>query len=188
MHMWIDIDIYTLSKIHRRRTQIDRNMGCASVQLDDLPDEILIIIFQKLSSSTLFCSLKTVNKRFNRLVHDSIFTNRLTLVRFIREHLFQEPLLRRLLVFPLLDRVLDRFCLQILPEIHEKVQWLCLESSSMERVLRATDYPNLSALSLWDIDTDDAKNLFSGKIYSISIFPYGIIHRKKMWSTDLDEI
>ena len=62
------------------------------------------------------------------MVHDSIFTNRLTLVRFIREHLFQEPLLQRLLIFPLLDRVLDRFCLEILPEIHEKVQWFRLEA------------------------------------------------------------
>ena len=138
-------------------------MECTSVQLNDLPDEILLIIFEKLPSSTLFCSLASVNQRFNRLVYDSIFTNRLTLIRFIREHLFKEPLLRRLLVFPLIDQVLDQFCLQILPEIHEKVQWLCLEPLSIERVLRATDYPNLSALSLWNIETDDVTNLFSGK-------------------------
>ena len=52
----------------------------------------------------------------------------------------------------------------------------------MERVLRGTDYPNLSALSLWNIERDDAINLFSSKICSISIFPYGIIHRKKIFS------
>ena len=67
------------------------------------------------------------------MVHDSIFTNRLTLVRFIPEHLFQEASLRRLLIFPLLDRVLGRLCLEILPKIHEKVQYL-------------------SALSLWNIE------------------------------------
>ncbi|CAF4381930.1 unnamed protein product, partial [Rotaria sp. Silwood2] len=39
--------------------------------------------------------------------------------------------------------MLDRFCLQILPEIHYKIKWLDLESSSMERILLATNYPNL---------------------------------------------
>ena len=147
-------------------------MECASVQLDDLPDEILIIIFRKLSSSILFCSLIDVNQRFNRLVHDSIFTNRLNLVTFTRQHMFKELSLGKILVSSLADRVLDRFCLHILPEIHEKVQWLCLEPFSMKRVLRGRDYPNLSALTLWNIEADDATNLFSGMIYSKKIFSF----------------
>ncbi|CAF5041222.1 unnamed protein product, partial [Rotaria sp. Silwood1] len=37
--------------------------------------------------------------------------------------------------------ILDRFCLQILPEIHHNIKWLDLESSSMKHVLRTAHYP-----------------------------------------------
>ncbi|CAF1324186.1 unnamed protein product [Rotaria sordida] len=52
---------------------------------------------------------------------------------------------------PLPDAILDRFCLQILPEIHHKIKWLNLESSSMERILHATNYPNLYGLGLYEL-------------------------------------
>ena len=137
-------------------------MEYAPVQFDDLPDEILLIIFQKLSNTTLLYSLIGVNKRLNHLVHDSIFTNRLTLVRFIPSH---RASLTRDLVFPLNDPILDRFCSSILPEIHQKIQWLCLEPLSMERILHATDYPNLHGLALFNIEPSKSIDLFSGKMF-----------------------
>ncbi|CAF3245281.1 unnamed protein product, partial [Rotaria sp. Silwood2] len=56
--------------------------------------------------------------------------------------------------------MLDRFCLQILPAIHHHIKWLNLESSSMKSILRATNYPNLYGLGLFDIDTETARYLF----------------------------
>lgn len=55
-------------------------MECVPIQLDDLPDEILLIIFKNLSNATLLYSLTGVSKRINQIVHDSVFTNRLNLV------------------------------------------------------------------------------------------------------------
>lgn len=146
-------------------TQIQTNMECTPVQLGDLPDEILLIIFQKLSYTPLLYSLIGVNKRLNQLVHDSIFTNRLTLVRSILHHSTISPLFSRDFVYPFIDPVLDRFCLSILPEIHQQIQWLCLEPLSMGRILRAIEYPNLHELALFNIEPSKALDLFSGKVF-----------------------
>ncbi|CAF4574058.1 unnamed protein product [Rotaria sp. Silwood2] len=60
------------------------------------------------------------------------------------------------------DPILDRFCLQILPEIHHKIKWLNLESSSIERIL-VTNYPNLYGLGLYDVEIETALSLFMDK-------------------------
>ncbi|CAF3738425.1 unnamed protein product [Rotaria sordida] len=63
--------------------------------------------------------------------------------------------------YPLPDPVLDRFCLQILPKIHCNIKWLNLESSSMTRILLATNYPILYGLGLYNIDVETALSLFT---------------------------
>ena len=115
--------------------------------------------------------LRDINTRLNQLVYDPIFTNRLTLVQFVRNPMIESPVSSagRFLVYPLTDPILERFCFQILPEISEKIQCLCLESISMERVLRATNYSNLSELSLLNIEAEKTIEFISGKIQFISI-------------------
>ncbi|CAF3632741.1 unnamed protein product [Rotaria sp. Silwood1] len=120
-----------------------------SIKLNDLSDEILIIILKNLYNFETLYSLIGVNKRFNRIAHDSIFTTHLTLMTFLNESIYCLP-----------DLILDRFCLQILPEIHYKIKWLDLESTSMERILRITNYPNLYGLGLYGIDVEKAISLF----------------------------
>jgi hypothetical protein len=71
---------------------------------------------------------------------------------------------------PLPDSILDRFCSEILPEIHHKIKWLNLESLSMKHILFATNYPNLYGLGLYDIEIETVLPLFFGKIFS-SISP-----------------
>jgi hypothetical protein len=123
-------------------------------ELNDLPDEILLIIFKKLNNASLLYSLIGVNKRLNTIVRDQIFTSHLTL------RYSSDDSTRRLH-----ESMIDRFCSQILPEIHHQIEWLDLESSSMERILRAADYPNLCGLGLFDIDIETAVSLFIGKIF-----------------------
>ncbi|CAF1080942.1 unnamed protein product [Rotaria sordida] len=94
-----------------------------------------------------------VNQRLSKIVCDSMFTNRLTLLRYLWNGF----------IFPLSRIVLDRFCLQILPEIHHKIQWLNLESLSMERILFAADYPNLRGLGLYNINQKTAVHFFMGE-------------------------
>ncbi|CAF0889332.1 unnamed protein product [Rotaria sordida] len=134
-------------------------MEYSSVQLDDLPDEILMIIFKKLNNLEILYSLIVVNKQLNKIVYDSIFTCDLTLLRNVSNNS----------VYPLPDCVLDRFCLQILPEIHHQIKWLHLESSSLKRILLSTNYPNLFAVGVFDIEKKNALRLFTGKIFLLEI-------------------
>ncbi|CAF5216542.1 unnamed protein product, partial [Rotaria magnacalcarata] len=55
------------------------------IQLNDLPDEILMIILKKLDNDEVFYSLIGVNKRLNTLVHDTIFTSHLTLMKYFSD-------------------------------------------------------------------------------------------------------
>ncbi|CAF4750005.1 unnamed protein product, partial [Rotaria sp. Silwood2] len=117
-----------------------------STELNDLPDEILMIILKKLFNTEVLYSLIDVNKRLNTIVRDPIFTSHLTLMRCFSDNSN----------YPLPDPILDRFCLQILPSIHHKIKWVNLESSSMKRILHATNYPNLYGLGLFDIEIETA--------------------------------
>ncbi len=139
-------------------------MESLSVQLDDLPDEILMIIFKKLYNITVLYSLIGINTRLNKIVYDSIFTNRLTLVNFVPSRLIMERSSATYYTYPLPDPIFDRFCSHILPKIHQNVKWLDLEWFSMERILLSSNYPNLSGIALYNIPIERAAQLFSGKI------------------------
>ncbi|CAF1211488.1 unnamed protein product [Rotaria sordida] len=130
------------------------------VTLNDLPDEILLIIFTKLKNVSLLYSLVGVNKRLNTIVRDPIFTSHLTFMRCLLDDS----------IYPLPDSTLDRFCSQILPVIHCQIKWLDLESSSMKRILRAVNYPNIYGLGLFDIDLETAQFLFVDEYSLIHIY------------------
>lgn len=125
------------------------------IQLNDLPDEILIIILKKLANMEVLYSLLNVNRRLDNIAHDSVLTNYLTLLLSTSDGF----------VYSLHDSILDRFCLHILPKIHEKIKWLYLESLSMERILRATNYPNLYGISIYNIQAEAVIDLITGKIF-----------------------
>ncbi|CAF3862119.1 unnamed protein product [Rotaria magnacalcarata] len=99
-----------------------------------------------------------------------MFTNRLTLLHCVPIRLIKLTSLSINYFFPLPDLILNRFCLHILPEIHQKVKWLDLEQLSMERILCTTYYPNLSGIGLYNIDIERAINIFSGKIFDFNPF------------------
>ncbi|CAF1289888.1 unnamed protein product [Rotaria sp. Silwood1] len=124
-----------------------------SFNLNGLPDEILIIILKKLHNVEVLYSLIGVNKRLNTIAQDSIFTSHLTLTNYLNDF-----------TYSFTDPMLDQFCLEILPSIHHKIKWLYLESTSMERILLATNYPDLYGLSLYDIDVEKAITLFNDDI------------------------
>ncbi|CAF3844896.1 unnamed protein product [Rotaria sp. Silwood1] len=127
------------------------NMENSFIQLTDLPDEILMNILKQISHVDVLYSLIGVNKRLNNIAHDRIFTSYLNLMISCSHGN----------IYPLPNPILDRFCFQILPEIHDNIQWLNLESSSMERILLSTNYPNLYRLDLYDLDIEKAKDFFT---------------------------
>ncbi|CAF3471436.1 unnamed protein product [Rotaria socialis] len=128
-------------------------MEYSCIGLHDLPDEILMIIFKKLDNFDVLFTLHGVNERLNRLIKDSIFTSRLTFVEWMSNNFID-------LISS--DMIVNRFRLQILPEIRHKIEWLDLESSSMKYVLRAAHYPNLYGLGLYNINEESVRCLFTG--------------------------
>ncbi|CAM4840382.1 unnamed protein product [Rotaria magnacalcarata] len=145
------------------------NREHSTIQLDNLPDEILIMILKKMSQTDVLYSLIDVNQRLNSIAHDPIFTNHLTLREFISNDSIN----------PSTDSMFDRFCSHILPKINDKIKWLDLDSSCMERILRATNYPSLYGLTLYNMNveismhyaTDETilSNLFQNQILSLTI-------------------
>src|ERR1700722_19426392 len=109
----------------RKNKHMNTKMEHSIVQLIDLPDELLVMIFQRLNNVELLYSLMGINTRLDRIISDPVFTTYLTLFRYFSNHH----------ICPLVDTVLGRFCSQILPKIHYKINVLHLESSSMGRIL-----------------------------------------------------
>ncbi|CAF4909294.1 unnamed protein product [Rotaria sp. Silwood1] len=136
-------------------------MEYLDIGFNDLPDEILMIIFQKLDNLDVFYSLQGVNQRINKIIQDRVFTNRLIFVKWLSDSFID---------LICCDMILDRFCLQILPEIHHNIKWLDLESSSMKHVLRTAHYPNLRSLGLYNIHEESLQCLFTDEALSSGMF------------------
>lgn len=129
-------------------------MECSNIQLDDLPDEILLIIFKKMHNLEVLYSLLDVNQRLNKIVHDPVFTSHLT----IRKHFSNDSM------NPLPITILNQL-FQILPKIDDKIKWLDLTALFIEPILCFSKFPNLYGLGLYDLDLERAKHLFTGKIF-----------------------
>ncbi len=146
------------------------NMECSGIQLNDLPDEILITIFKKLANIEVLYSLVGVNKRLNKIAHDFVFTNYLTLFMSTSNGF----------IYSLDDSMIDRFCLYVLPEIHQKIQCLDLEARSMKRILLAANYPILYGLGLFNISVKTLMCLFNGKILYLHSYNGRSVKNKQM--------
>ncbi|CAF1330049.1 unnamed protein product [Rotaria sordida] len=130
------------------------------IQLNYLPDEILMIIFKKLNNFDVLYSLMGINKRLDSILQDSIFTRYLTLTK--------PPIASKQFT----DAIIDRICVEILPKIHDKIEWLNIESSFINRILLSTNYPNLHTLVLHDLSLERARDLFTDGSYFICVFEY----------------
>jgi len=135
------------------------NMKYSLVELNELPDEILVKILKNLNNVQVLYSFMRSNQRFDRLVRDDIFTNRLSLLRSSSSNR----------IYSLDESMVNRFCDEILPEIHHQIQWLNIESSSMKRILSFI-YPNLNGLGLYNLDNLEIEMMthFTRMLFSFS--------------------
>ncbi|CAF2248554.1 unnamed protein product [Rotaria magnacalcarata] len=93
------------------------------------------------------------NQRLSNIIQENTFTNTLN---FVLITLTDD-------ILSISDPILDRFCINILPRIHYNVKSLILNSLSMERILSAADYPNLSELKIFNFNGKIASRYFTGK-------------------------
>ena len=108
------------------------------MNLLDLPDEILLLILKKLNVVETLDQQCGFHSQLDRILFDDIYVRELDwTIKCWDES-----------ISPMDDLVIDRVCKDILPRINEKIIELTLEPNSIERVLHAVHYPNLSSLSL----------------------------------------
>ena len=129
-------------------------MECSKMKLNELADELLLTIFSNIDNVDVLYSLYGVNNRLNKIVRDSLFTSSLSFVEWSLNNYLNK-------FSP--NIVFNRFCLQVLPDISVKIEWLYLEESSAKNILRAADYPNLYGLGLYNMNLQRARRLFTGK-------------------------
>src|SRR5438067_13561248 len=101
-----------------------------NINILDLPDEILLIIFNKLHMIEMFQSLVNVNQRFDRVVIDPFYIRHLDLTI--------EPFLN--VNSPANNEIFDRIRTKILPRIHHNVTKLTVESLSMTCISDTIDF------------------------------------------------
>ncbi|CAF2881307.1 unnamed protein product [Rotaria sp. Silwood2] len=108
----------------------------------DLPNEILFLILKILDKiDVLFSLLGINNQRLDIIAQEQIFIN---LFNFVSSSQSADE------ISSIPGLVLDRFCIDILPRVHQNVKSLILEPVSLECILRAGSYPNLTELRLFN--------------------------------------
>ncbi|CAF3438349.1 unnamed protein product, partial [Rotaria sp. Silwood2] len=124
-------------------------MSRSNVNLLDLPDEIILIILNKLNNmDVLYSFIDVNNEHLNSLAQEKIFSDTLNFISINN-------------VSAIDQEKLDRFCKDILPKIHENVKCFILEPISMECILHASDYRNLTELKLFNFTKEVALNYFT---------------------------
>ncbi|CAF3018369.1 unnamed protein product, partial [Rotaria sp. Silwood2] len=109
-----------------------------NINILDLPDEILLAVFNKLNMVDAFYSLVYANKRFNRLTLNPFYIHNLDLA--VKRLLLQQ-------VSPLDTQEIDTICKKILPRIHHHIYKLTVPSYVIECIINI-NYPELQSLSL----------------------------------------
>ena len=119
--------------------------------LTDLPVEILFKIFNKLNNMDVLYSFIGV-QGLDLIVQDKIFTDALTFVSTDTDKNCSID-----------ESILNRFCSDILPRVQSKVRYLIWETKTMERVLRAGVYSNLTQLKIFGFHLNFFSSFCTGK-------------------------
>lgn len=112
------------------------------IRLLDLPNEILLIILKKLDSINVLYSFIDIGvERLELLAQSEIFTNTINLTSTDSGHICSVN-----------NSILDRFCIDILPQIQCSIRYLIVEATAMERLALTDDYPNLTKLKIFQFN------------------------------------
>jgi len=129
------------------------------IDLLDLPNEILFFIFKKLENiHVLYSFLGDNNQRLDAIVQDQMFTANLDFISISNST--GE-------ICSITNSIFNRFHYSILPKIHENIKSVSIESNSIEQILCATVYPNLTELKLNNLNKSIVSQYFIGKEISV---------------------
>jgi hypothetical protein len=125
----------------------------------DLPDEILLIIFNKLNSIDALYSLVDVNERFDRLVLNSLHIRNLDTTNMVIKSYYDRT-------FSIENNVLSRICEKILPRINHQLNALITEQNSVKHIL-TVNYPQLDSLSLVNFQKEILFQYLTGTLFVV---------------------
>ncbi|CAF1478142.1 unnamed protein product [Adineta steineri] len=123
------------------------------INLLDLPDEILLIIFNKLGSFYVLYSLLNSIQRLDLIARSIHYSKSINFSIELSDGQ----------VSTIDSDKLHRFCVEILPQIHDHIQIITLETTSIERILLAAQFPNLNTLVLVGFSPDILSSYFTEK-------------------------
>jgi hypothetical protein len=127
-------------------------MNSLIIRLLDLPNEILLIILKKLDSINVLYSFIDIGvERLELLAQNKIFTNTINLTSTDSGHICSVN-----------NSILDRFCIDILPQIQCSIRYLIVEATAMERLALTDDYPNLTKLKIFQFNKVVVSLYFTG--------------------------
>jgi hypothetical protein len=126
-----------------------------NVHIFDMPNEILLFILKKLDNMDVLYSFLGINdQRLDIIAQEQIFSDTLNFAptsQYTNE------------ISSISGSVLDRFCNDLLPRIHQNVNSLIVEPLSMECILSAGTYPNLTKLKLCNFNQEIILRYFTSK-------------------------
>ena len=120
-----------------------------NIDILDLPDELSLIIFNKLPMTEMFYSLVNVNQRFDRLVLDPCYIHHLdlTIQTFLNDNSAAN------------NEFFDRIRTKILPRIHHKITKLTVGLLSMPCIFDTVDFATLTTLRLVNFQAEILCNI-----------------------------
>ncbi|CAF0921664.1 unnamed protein product [Adineta steineri] len=144
------------------------NVDNSCISIVDLPDEILLSIFNKLSNFDVLYWLVGVNIKLDNIARDRKFTQSIDLTSISSSEKDD----------PKTNAILDRFCLDILPRIHNNVKCLTIDGCFLERILHSNKFFNLQTITLINLDVnmashilnDDCLRLLDGRLNQLHTF------------------
>jgi len=131
-----------------------------NVNILDLSDEILLIIFNKLNTIDALYSLVDVNERFDRLVLNSLHIRNLDTTNMVIKSYYDRT-------FSIDKNVLSKICEKMLPRIHHQLNELIVEQNSVKHILLTGYYPQLNSLSLVNFQKEILVQYLTGTLFIV---------------------
>jgi hypothetical protein len=122
----------------------------------NLPDELLLMILNKLNTISLIC-LFNIHPHLNELI----------LMELCQLNLFMTSTNG---INPIEDNIIVKFFMEILPQIHQRIQYVNIQSTLLEKIFLIHDYPNLKGMEFFNVTEQIAVYLFSSLFQMIDYF------------------
>jgi hypothetical protein len=130
-------------------------MSNLSINIVDLSDEILLLIFKKINNIELLNSILSISQRLDQIVCDTSLTDTLDLTNISCNDANSSNT----------NEIFRRFSTYVLPRIHCNVVSLAVQGSMYHQIFGFINYPNLRKVTFDNVKLDMASQIFTGMLH-----------------------